>query len=271
MPKERVCISPNDRGFLFADGVYEVMRSYEGRLFQVEEHLRRLRRSLDAIRVVFDGLAGIGRIAQELLVRNGLTECDATVYVQVTRGACPRAHSFPCTPVMATVYMEATRFEPETGVLEPGVTAITVPDIRWGRVDIKSVALLPNVLARQAAVEHGVFEAIFVRDGVLTEGTRTNVLGVMNGTVLTHARTNLVLPGITRDCVLEVCGSLGIPVSETCIFEDQLAHLDELFLAGTTVEIAPVLRVNAITIGDGRPGAVTRRLQAAFREYVRKQ
>ena len=159
MPKSEVHISPNDRGFVFADGVYEVIRTYSGKLFRLEQHLVRLQRSLSGVRIVVPDVNAIGDIARELIARNGLQKVDATVYIQITRGVCPRAHAFPCVPVLPTIYVETNRLVPMTDGMSKGVGAITVPDIRWGRVDIKSIALLPNVLARQQAVEQGVYEA----------------------------------------------------------------------------------------------------------------
>jgi D-alanine transaminase len=253
---------------MFADGVYEVIRSYEGKLFRLEEHLCRLKQSLAAVRIDLADLSTVGSIARALIEKNDLQAGDATVYVQITRGVCARAHAFPPEPVMPTVYLEAARLGPRTDDLERGVAVITLADSRWGRCDIKSIGLLPNVLACQLAVEHGVAEAIFVRDGTVTEGTHTNVFGVRERTVVTYPRTNRVLPGITREIVLELCPALHIPVSESGILERQLARLDELFLAGTTVEVMPVVNVNGTAVGAGRPGPITRRLQAAFREYI---
>lgn len=267
--RSEVRISPNDRGFLFADGVYEVVRSYDGRIFSLPEHLRRLARSLDAVAIRFDDLAGLAPVFPELLARNDLLAGDATIYVQVTRGVCPRCHQFPAEPTLPTVYAETARVVIPRAEHEQGIAAITVPDNRWGRVDIKSISLLPNVLARQRAIEAGAYEAIFVRDGVVTEGTHTNVCGVLDGAIVTHALTNRILDGITRATVMRLARDLCLAVHETCLFEAQLPQLTELFLVGTTVEVMPVIAVNGCPVGSGRPGPVTRQLQAAFHARVR--
>jgi len=269
--KSRVRISPDDRGFMFADGVYEVIRSYHGRFFHLREHLRRLRHSLKSTRIEFKGIAAIEPGAQELLRLNHLLNRDATVYIQITRGVCPRQHAFPAKPVIPTFYMEVNRFQPYEQELESGVDVITVPDIRWSRCDIKSLALLGNVLAAQQAKQKGAFEAIQVRNGRLTEGTRTNVFGVKRGRLMTHVRSGSILGGITRDVILKLCRRLGILVSESGIRENRLFQLDELFLAGTTVEVMPIVRVNGRKVGTGRPGPVTRQLQHAFRAYLAEE
>jgi len=269
--RSRVRISPNDRGFMFADGVYEVVRSYSGRFFRLKEHLRRLRLSLKSTRIEFKSLDAIEPGARELLRLNRLDKGDATVYVQITRGAYPRQHAFPARPVIPTFYVEVNRLKPYRQEMETGVRVITVPDIRWSRCDIKSIALLGNVLAAQQACAKRAFEAIQVRDGLLTEGTRTNVFGVKRGRVMTHVRSGSILGGITRDVIMQLCRRLGIPVSESGVHENRLLQLDELFLAGTTVEVMPVVRVNGRRVGTGKPGPVTRRLQQAFRAYLAEE
>jgi len=267
VPHEDARISVDDRGFLFADGVYEVVRVYRGRLFRMGDHVERMRRGLDALRIGFDGVDGLGTIAERLLAENGLDE--ATVYIQVTRGASPRAHAFPTPTPAPTVYV-ATRpfggYPPEYA--EQGVTTITVPDTRWSRCDVKSVALLPNVLANQQAKEAGAFEALFVRDGVVIEGSLSNLLGVIDGTVVTYPACNYILPGITRAVTLELARALGIPVREGPIRLEELHRVEELFLSGTTTEVMPIARVDGRLIGDGRPGPITRRLREAFRELT---
>lgn len=271
MRKSKVRISPDDRGFMFADGVYEVIRSYSGRFFHLKEHLRRLRHSLKSTHIEFRGVAAIEPGAHKLLRLNGLETGDATVYIQITRGVYPRQHAFPVRPVIPTFYMEVNRLKPHRPEMETGVNVITVPDIRWSRCDIKSVALLGNVLAAQQACVKGAFEAIQVRDGLLTEGTRTNVFGVRRGRLITHARSGSILGGITRDVILRLCQRLDIPASESGVRENRLFELDELFLAGTTVEVVPVVCVNGRRIGTGMPGPVTRRLQQAFRAYLAEE
>lgn len=271
VPKEDVRISPDDRGFLFADGVYEVIASYRGKLFRPDTHLQRLECSLRELRIAGPDLATLRGVAGRLIEANGLAGGDAGVYIQITRGVAPRNHAFPNPAVPPTVYVSAFPFEMPREEQEHGVRIILVPDVRWARCDIKSVALLANVLACQRAVENGAMEAVFVRDGVVTEGSRHNVCAVFDGRLVTHPKTNAILPGVTRDVVLELCGRLGIPYSETPILENQLREADELMIVGTLSEIVPVVQVDDWTVGDGNPGPVTRRLQQAFQEMVRER
>lgn len=264
--KDQVRISPDDRGFLFGDGVYEVIRSYAGRLFRGRDHVARLGRSLAAVRIAVEGI-DFESLALELLRRNSLGRDDATVYIQVTRGVLGRMQSLPDRPLLPTVYIETAPLA-EDGRLAGGVAVITIPDIRWQRCDIKCTSLLPSVLGRLQAADKDVYEAIYIREGILTEGTHTNVFGVKGGTVLTHPADNHVLAGITRTVVLELCASLGIHVDEKPIPESALRELDELFLACTTGEVIPVVRVDDAPVADAAPGPATRRLQASFRGHA---
>ncbi len=265
LPGDQARVSVNDRGFLFGDGVYEVTPAYRGTLFRMEAHLRRLRDGLRALRIDFDP-EDLPAMHRELLARNGLTaEEVAYVYVQVTRGAAPRTHAFPKDPVPPTVYAFTNRYvRPPADVWARGFEAVTVPDRRWTRCDIKSIALLPNVLAQQAAVEAGVMDAIFVRDGVAIEGAHSNVFGVFGGTVVTHPESNLILPGITRDVVIELAREQGIPVELSPIHVEDLRRADELFFTGTTTEVRPCVRVDGRAVGDGTVGPVCKALFDAF-------
>ncbi|MCZ6917353.1 MAG: D-amino acid aminotransferase [Gemmatimonadetes bacterium] len=267
-PKRSVKISPDDRGFLFGDGVYEVVRSYGGRIFALEEHVERLRRGLGELRISGFDAGDFVRIAGKLLEENDLADGDALVYMQVTRGAAPRRHAFPTASTAPTLYATATPFEPK-GDPARGVAVITQPDTRWARCDIKSVNLLPNCLANQRAQEAGATEAILVRDGVALEGTASSFLTVFNGEVRTAPATNYILPGVTRAVALELCRSAGIPVRETPVYLDELESAEELFLAGTTLELMPIVKLDGQPVGDGRPGPVHRRLYDLFRERVR--
>lgn len=264
MPAAEARISVNDRGFLFADGVYEVIRIYAGGPYLMPEHLDRLAAGLRALNIRFDDVAGLGSVAERLLADNGLDD-DATIYIQVTRGAAPRKHAFPAADTPPTVYIATTPFARQPDAyFTRGVDAITVPDDRWARCDIKSVSLLPNVLANQKAKQAGAFEALFVRDGVVLEGSHSNLVGVLDGAVVTYPKCNYILPGITRDRVLRLAADLDIPVREGPIYMDRLFEADELFLSGTTTEVMPITRVDGRPIGDGSPGPVTRRLREAY-------
>jgi D-alanine transaminase len=258
-----------DRGFLLGDGVYEVVPFYEGVPFFMDRHLDRLRYSLSELRIDFDA-ATVGDIARQLVARNGLDRADRSiVYLQVTRGVAPRTHYFPEKPVPPTVFGYARAWtRPSDEAWSRGVTAITVPDRRWMRVDIKTINLLPNALAFQAAKDAGVDDAILVRDGVAIEGAHQNFWGVIDGVVVTHPATNLILAGITRGVVLELARAEGLSVVERGIQIEELARAQELFFTGATGEVRPCVRVDDRPIGDGRVGPVTQRLSRAFLDVV---
>lgn len=266
--KEDAKISADDRGFLFSDGLYEVIRSYEGRLFQTDAHLERLAGGTHILHIIFSEIHKIKEIAEYLITENQLTRGDAIVYIQVTRGAAPRTHRFPPPETKPTLYIAASKFFPKKEELAAGINAILVPDQRWARCDIKTISLLANVLAHQKAVESDAAEAIFVRDAVALEGTHSNLFGVFDGTVITAPKSNYILPGITRAVALDLCQKLDIPFREEPIFEDHLFEADELMIIGTTVEITPVVRINGTPIDNNTPGPITRRLQQAFRELT---
>lgn len=258
-----------DRGLLFGDGIYEVYRVYRGRPFRMKEHLERLRRSAAEIRLALPEVDWPGLHA-ELLTRNGLEGADATVYIQVTRGApATRGHAFPSSGTAPTLFVAARPFAPPPAELSTrGATAITRPDLRWGRCDIKSVNLLPNVLANQEAVEAGAQEAILVREGVVTEGTHTNAFAVVDGSVVTHPEGPRILSGVTRAAVLEVARAQGLTVREAPLLLDAFRRADEVFLAGTTVEVMPVVQLDGRAVAAGRPGPLTARLLQGLRELI---
>jgi D-alanine transaminase len=264
LPRDEVRISPEDRGFLFGDGVYEVIRSYGGKLFELRRHLDRLASSLRSLRIAGVDPFEVGSISESLLQRNGLANEDALVYLQVTRGAARRTHRFPSPAVKPTVYGCAWAFTPEHAP-EAGVHTITMPDLRWARCDIKTTSLLPNCLANQAAQEAAAGEAIFVRDGVALEGTHTNLFAAFGGEVRTAPLTNYILPGVTRAVVLELCREVGLQSVEVPISKAGLFRADEVFVVGTTAEVTPVLDVDGIPVGAGRPGEIALRLLSLLR------
>ncbi len=268
IPKEDVKISPDDRGFLFADGAYEVIRSYGGKLFKIEEHLERIKRSLSELLISVPSLIKLRDVAEQLIHRNNLENGDATLYIQVTRGVAPRKHEFPDKGISATVYVVASPFQPTIDNWENGTNIVIVPDIRWGRCDIKSVALLPNVLSSQLAKDKGAFEAIFVRDGTITEGSHTNFCAVFDGQLITHPANHRILAGITRKVVLNLCYQLNIPFRELPVLEKELRKASELMILGTTSEILPVVQVDGWMVGDGKPGPITAKLQQAYRKLT---
>lgn len=265
IPHEQATVSVYERGFLFGDGVYEVIRSYRGLLFESRAHLRRLQHGLEALQLQFDDFAVLESIARRLLAENNLSDDDALIYFQITRGAViPRKHFFPPPGTPQTVYIAANKFVPSRDLIENGVAAITMPDIRWHRCDLKTINLLPNVLASQKAHEQGADEAIFIHEGVATEASHSNFFAVFDGKVVTHPRSPKILPGITREVVLELCRELRIPVEETPPVATRLPQAGELFLSRTTGEVVPIVRLDNVVIADGKPGPITRRLQEAF-------
>lgn len=266
LPHEQAVISVNDRGFLFGDSLYEVIRSYHGRLFEKEAHLQRLQNGLRALRINVGEFEQLIAIAQQLLEKNDLQKEDAAIYFQITRGAAsPRKHAFPETNTPPTVFVAANRLNIDPALIERGVAVITTPDIRWGRCDLKTTNLLANVLANQRAHESQAYEAIFIRDGVVTEGSHSNFFAVWKGTILTHPTGAAILPGITRQVVLKLCRELQFNVEEKALPAHVLPQAQELFLTLTSAEVMPVIRVDGELIADGKPGEKTRRLQQAFK------
>ena len=266
LPADEAMVPVNDRGFLFADGVYEVTPAYRGRLFRWDQHRARLARGLGAIRIDFDA-AALREVKGELLARNGLLEAEvAYVYVQVSRGVAPRGHAFPDPPVQPTVYGFANEYRrPDPERWGRGYDAVTVPDQRWARCDIKAIALLPNALAQQAAVDAGVMDAIFVRDGIALEGSHANLFAVLDGVLATSPRSNYILHGVTREFVIELARGLGVPVEERAFTLDELRGADEAFLSGTTTEVRPIVRVDGRNIAGGKVGPVATALYESFR------
>ena len=269
LPADEAKISVNDRGFLFGDGVYEVTPAYHGRLFRWAQHLARMRKGLAALGIDYDA-AALEAVKQGLLARNNLEDVPvAYIYVQVTRGIAPRTHAFPDPPVPPSVYGFANRYiRPAREVWERGYRAITVPDQRWALAEIKAIALLPNCLAQQAAVEAGASDAIFVRDGMALEGSHNNLFAVFDGVLATAPRTNYILHGVTRDLMIELAGEMGLPVEERAIPLAELYRADEVFFTGTTTEVRPSVEVDGKVIGDGGVGGVARGLYEGFQRVT---
>ncbi len=268
MPLDEVRISALDRGFLFGDAVYEVLRVYGGRPWLLDEHFQRLRRSLESIRLTGVDVERLRSRMLETLTQSRVRE--GIIYIQVTRGAAPRSHPFPknATP-LEFLYAEAKE-DAYVEARQHGACVVSRPDIRWDRCDIKSTNLLANILAMQDAHEAGCSEALFyLPDGTLTEGTHTNLFGVRDGRLVTAPRNNEILPGITRGFIVGLAQQAGVAVEERKLHRDRLDEVAELFVSGTTSEIMPVVRVDDRRIGDGAPGPVTRRLQEAYNAAVR--
>lgn len=266
LPRDEARVAADDRGFLLSDGIYEVTPAYGGRFFRGNRHLARMARGLAALRIDYD-TGRLPSVKRRLLELNGLAEADfAYVYMQVTRGVAPRTHYFPPHAVEPTVYAYARPHRrPSRETWERGFRAITAPDRRWARVDIKSVALLPNVLAMQAAVDAGVDDVILVREGVAIEGAHSNFFAVCHDALVTHPATHQILHGITREYVLELAAGLGVPVELRPLAVEELATASEAFLTGTTTEVRPIVEIDGHPVGDGRVGPMARRLSEAFR------
>ena len=267
-PLSEAKVSVLDRGFLFGDGVYEVVRCYHGRWFRMKDHSERLARSLRELGVeTFDSnwMEGIGN---DLLAANGKIPPDAIFYLQVTRGSdVVRSHFYPAEPLKPTVFgmiraMNLTQPEAPAAV-------VTVEDRRWGRCDIKSISLLGHTMAANEAKRKGAHEAVLVRDGIVTEGSCTNVAIVMDGKVMTHPESPQILSGISRKVVLEICAELKIPVVETSFRKDELTRASEVFLMGTTHEVWPVISIDGTPLPQPAGGGLTQTLQARFSELAR--
>lgn len=265
VPKAEATISPDDRGFLLADGVYEVTPFYQGVPFGLDRHLARLKAGLTWMRIDVD-VDGLVDVHRELITRNGLDDADRSlVYLQITRGAAPRTHYFPETDVEPTLYAFAKPWSrPANEVWTRGFRAATVADRRWSRVDIKTICLLPNVLAFQEAKDAGADDAVLVRDGVAIEGAHQNFWAVFDGVAVTHPKTNHVLPGVTRGILLEEARGAGIPTEERPIQIEELRHADEMFFTGTTGEVRPISELDGRRVGTGRVGPVTQALSDVF-------
>jgi D-alanine transaminase len=272
LPLERATVRVEDRGFQFADGVYEVVRTYGGKPFATDEHLARLSRSLDGIELENPlNVEQWKSIINEGIRRSGFAE--AIVYLQVTRGCAPRHRSMP-KDVEPTLVMTVRELgSPAATIRETGIAVITVPEFRWARCDIKSVALLPSVLAYQAARKAGANDAIFVDEAdTVNEATAGNVFVVTDGRLRTPPKSTRILPGVTRDKLLEAARAVGIGTAEERITKSELLSAQEVFLSSTTAEVTPVATVDGKQIGNGKPGPVATRVYEQFaRRFIRQR
>jgi D-alanine transaminase len=270
LPLEEARVSPLDRAFLFADAVYEVIPVYAGRPFRLREHLDRLQRSLSGIRMAAPMThTEWGEICRELVTRNG--GGDQYLYLQVSRGAeLGRNHSWPAG-LGPTIFGYANRLEAiDPALLEDGVAAITAADTRWARRDIKSTALLANVLLKRLAVDVGAFETILLERGELTEGSSTTVHVISRGEIHTPPNGQRILPGITRDVVGEMATRVGIVNRSVRVTEIELRAASEIWLAFSTRGLLPVTRLDGSPVGDGKPGPLFRSTHKAFLDYIRE-
>lgn len=260
-------ISVEDRGFQFGDGVYELLRTYGGALFHADAHLARLQLSAKEIEIALPyTLPQLEKIVRLGCRKSGYP--DTKVYLQVTRGTAPRLHSFP-DKVRPTVVMTFRKFEPLPEKLQQeGVAVISLDDIRWGRCHVKSLNLLPNVMAREQAIRAGAFEAIFIRSGKVMEGAGSNIFAVFGKKVITPPAGPYILSGITREVLLQVGKKRGVEMIEREIKAQNLYAADELFLTGTTVEVLPIVRLDGKPVGAAKPGKITQFLSEAFKRSV---
>ena len=263
VPIEEASVPVLDRGFIFGDGIYEVVPSYGGRLFRWPQHLARLKRSLAKVRIdnPHDDAHWLG-LVQDLIARHPWA--DQFIYLQVTRGVARRDHAFP-KGIAPTVFGMASELVPVPAVQrEQGVAAVTLPDERWLHCDIKSTSLLGNVLARQAAVDANAIECLMLRDGFLTEGSASNVWMVRHGTVFGPPRDNLILEGIRVRLMDELCQTSGVPLEIRPILREEVLQADELLISSATKEILPVTVLDGRPVGSGRPGPIYQALYEAY-------
>ena len=266
-------VSMEDRGHQFGDGVYEVTRVYNGKCFALKEHMDRLYHSLRELKIpavyMFSELA---EFHDRLISESGIRE--GGIYLQITRGTAPRAHGFPelTVPQLTMSIRPLGTGNALAEVRQKGCKVLTVKDERWLRCDIKSLNLLGNILAKQQAKEAGCFEAVLIRDGMVTEGSSSNFFIVRDGVLWTHPVNNLILKGVTRTMIVEkIAADLGIPVIEKPFTPEAAKTAEEVFLSGTTTEIAPVVILDGKPVKEGQVGPITLRIQQAYQQIIDKE
>jgi len=268
LPLSEATVSVLDRGFLFGDAIYEMMRVVRGEIYLWPEHCRRMTRSLEDMRIRGCDPLTLREAALALLKENNLTE--ASIYFQVTRGTSPtRTHAFPEPHVVPTQLVYVTPYTDKLAPVRPtGASVISFPELRWGRCSIKSTNLLGNVFAAQAAKEAKAVEAVFVNEaGEITEGSHTNFFAVVNGELRTMPKGTETLPGITRELIFMLAKSQGIAIVERAVKADEILKATEMFLSGTSTEVLPIVQWDGKKIGSGKPGAVAEKLQLAYLEF----
>jgi D-alanine transaminase len=270
MPADQAKVPIWDRGFLFGDSVYEVLRLYSGRMWLEDAHFLRLRRSLGALEMPAVDLDDLKDRVHRTIRASNVSE--GTVYIQITRGVAPRTHAFPAPPVPPTQLIVVRPYDdgPTAQMRDQGVALISLPDQRWGRCDVKSTNLLANVLANEAAHRAGAYEAVLISDdGLVSEATHSSVLWVRDNRLGGTPEGPAILPGTTRGHILKLAALEGIPFAPGRISLTELATASEILLVGTTIEVLPVIALDGAPIGDGQPGPIARRLQQANQASVR--
>ncbi|MFP7474120.1 D-amino-acid transaminase [Niallia taxi] len=259
-----------DRGYQFGDGIYEVIRVYNGKLFTANEHLERLLGSGDKLSIKIEYTVEELKLLMEQLVEKNKLE-TGIIYMQVTRGTSSRNHAFPAedTPPTYIAYTKEVSIPYEQ--LDNGVEAITVEDIRWSRCDIKSLNLLGNVIAKQKATEAGCYESIQYRELTVTEGSSSNIWIMKDNSVKTHEANQFILNGITRQKIIQLCKENEIEIIEEAFTIEDLIDADEVFLSSTTAEVMPIISINNVPVGNGEIGPVTRNLQKLFKDAIESE
>jgi D-alanine transaminase len=266
LPIEEAYVPVLDRGFIFGDGVYEVIPVYSKHPFRLREHLIRLTHSLAGLRIENPhSLEEWEALTISLIAQNEAD--DQSVYLQVTRGPAPRDHAFPKHSVPTVFIMSNPLITPSAEQIKNGVSAISTNDIRWDRCDIKAIALLPNVLLRQMAVDVGSVETILFRDGILTEGAASNIFALENGVILGPPKDKHMLPGITYDLVIEMAEANQIPVEIGYFDEARIRKADELWITSSTKEILAIVELDGHPIGNGKPGPIFHRMYQLYQDY----
>ncbi|MCZ8536338.1 D-amino-acid transaminase [Paenisporosarcina quisquiliarum] len=264
---EEIQLSKEDRGYQFGDGIYEVIRVYNGSMFTAKEHINRLYESAEKIKLVIPYTKDVfHKMMYDLIEANEVT--TGQVYVQITRGSSPRQHQFPIEAVEPVLTAYTKEVDRPVSQMANGVAAKTIEDVRWLRCDIKSLNLLGNIMAKQEAHESGCFEAILHRGDTITEGSSSNMYGIKDGVLYTHPATNLILNGITRRVILACCEEIGLPVVEQPMSLSTVYANDEFFMSSTTSEIMPIVVIDGMPIGTGLPGEWTKKLQTAFEAKI---
>ncbi|MCM2531378.1 D-amino-acid transaminase [Neobacillus pocheonensis] len=263
-------VDVEDRGYQFGDGVYEVIRVYNGKMFTLKEHLDRFVRSSDSIGITLPYTSEhLTEMLGELIIKNKLHV--GIIYMQITRGIAPRNHAFPTGNVVPNLVAYTKELTRPLESLKTGVKTILTEDIRWLRCDIKSLNLLGNILAKQKASEAGCFEAIQHRGNEVTEGSSSNIYIVKNGVLITHESNHFILKGISKDVILQACSQNGIPHEERTFSLEELEQADEVFLSSTTTEVMPIVEMDGNQVSGGAIGPITKKLQELFNQEIEKQ
>jgi D-alanine transaminase len=266
LPLKEATVSILDRGFMLGDGVYELIPVYHRRPFRLDEHLLRLQHSLDGIRLM--NPMRDSEWQQIITQMIALHEPDIqSIYLQVTRGAAPRDHAFPKAVSPTVLVMSNPLSSPDQVQIENGICAVSSPDLRWGRCDLKTIGLLPNVLAKQKAVEAGCIECVLFRNGVLTEGAASNIFVVKDGVILAPVKDHRMLPGITYDLVLELAQANEMPMEVRDIAEDEVRNADELWLTSSSREVQAIVELDGLPVGSGAPGPLYRRMYTQYQDF----